>query len=105
MRSYLVKVTPAAKEDLKRYLEYIQRKLKNPQAAKSVAQDFRETKNRLKNIAGSIAEPESEKLRKRKLKRINFQRHDYFLLYRINDGVVEITNMFHGSEDYESKLR
>ena len=105
MRIYSVKVTPDARADLKRYLRYIKNNLNNPQAVRTVAQDFRDTKNKLKTVAGSIAEPESEKLKKRGLRRINFQRHEYFLLYRISDDIVEITNMFHGSEDFENKLR
>ena len=105
MKLYRVKVTPDAKADLRKYLSYIINKLKNPQAAKNVADDFIETKDSLRNLADPLAVPESKKLKDRGLKRINFKRHDYFLLYRVKDSVVEITNMFHGSEDYENKLR
>ena len=35
-----------------------------------------------------------------------FLRHNYFLLYYIgNDEIVYITNIFHGLEDFENKLR
>ncbi|MBR1450688.1 MAG: type II toxin-antitoxin system RelE/ParE family toxin [Lachnospiraceae bacterium] len=105
MKMYSIKVTPDAKADLRKYLSYINNKLKNPQAAKNVADDFIKTKDSLKNLAGSLAEPDSEKLKDRGLKRISFMNHDYFLLYRVKGNRVEITNMFHGSEDYESKLR
>lgn len=30
---------------------------------------------------------------------------NYFMLFRIRDDRVEITNIFHGSEDFENKLR
>jgi len=105
MKKYKVKVTPEAKTDLKLYLTYVLKKLKNEQATKSIADDFRATKNELEDVAGSIRDPDSEMLKQRRLKRINLKHHNYFLLFRIKDDVVEVTNMFHDLEDYESKLR
>ena len=105
MKTYRVVITSEAKEDLKRYLAYIQHRLQNPQAAKNVAQDFRKTKDQLKTIAGSLAESESETLRSRNLKRLNFQQHDYFLLFRVNGNAAEVVSIFHSLEDYEKKLR
>lgn len=104
MKTYTVKITPDTKADLRRYLKYLRDNKRNPQAAASVADDFKETTEKLKTIAGSIVEPESERLRERGLRRINFQRHNYFLLYRVVDDVAEVTDMFHGYEDYENKL-
>ena len=105
MKTYKVKVTPDAKKDFKRYIKYIKDNLANPQAAKSVAGDYKETKESLKSIAGSLSDPESFELKKRGLKRINFRRHNFFLLYRVMGDTAEITNMFHGSEDFENKLK
>ena len=104
MKKFKVYVTPTVKEDLRRYLGYVRRKLKNPLAAKSIAEDFRETKKDLSNIAGGIKDPDSKILLNRGLKRINFKRHNYFLLYRVNGSTVEITNMYHMLEDFENKL-
>ena len=106
MKVFQVIVTPNAEEDFKKYLSYLRDVKKNPQAVQSVIEDFRDTKNTLSNMAGSLAEPKSEQLRRRGLKRINFLRHNYFLLYYIGrDGIVYITNVFHDLEDYESRLR
>ncbi len=105
MKQYRVKVTDDAKADLRRYRDYLIKNKKSPQAARNVVLDFRETRQKLENTAGSLADPESHKLVERGLKRINFSRHDYFLLYRIENDIVYITNMFHSLEDYENKLR
>ena len=105
MKSLKVQVTPDAKADLKRYLSYLRKELGNKQAAKSVALDFRNTKDALSHVAVSLAKSDNDKLRAKGLKRINFGNHNYFLLYRIVDDIVQVTNMFHGSEDFESKLR
>ncbi len=105
MVSYKVQVTFDAKEDLKRYRDYLRLEKRSPIAAKSIVTDFKNTVSQLKLVADSLQIPESEELQKRRLKRINFFKHDYFLLYRIDGDVVTITNMFHSLEDYENKLR
>ena len=104
MKSYRVKVSPDAKSDLRKYRDYLLNRKKSPQAAKNVVKDFYETAARLEIIAASLQEPDNEKLRSRKLKRINFLKHDYFLLYSIDENVVNVTNMFHSLEDFENKL-
>ena len=106
MKRYKIIVTPDAEEDLKRYLQYLHHVKKNPQAVKNVLRDFQETKNELRNIAGSVSKPESCKLRERGLKRMNFLKHNYFILFNMDlDDTVTITNVFHGLENFESKLR
>ena len=71
MKTYHVVVTDDAKADLKRYRDYILKKFKNPQAAKALVLDFRETRKALETIAVSLQDPDSEALKKRDLKRIN----------------------------------
>ncbi len=66
--------------------------------------DFRETRKQLQNVAGSLQDPESDTLRQRNLKRIYFIHHNYFLLFRVVDQMVYVTDMFHCLEDYENKL-
>ncbi len=106
MKRYRVLVTPDAEADLKIYLSYLRNVKKNPQAVKSVLEDFRNTKNDLKSVARSQPEPDSEKLKARGLKRINFKKHNYFLLYYIDSmDIVYVTNIFHGLENFEDKLR
>ena len=105
MKTYCVIVTDDAKADLKRYRDYILNNFKNPQAAKALIFDFRETRRKLETISASLQDPESEVLRQRGLKKINFQRHNYFLLFRIVGDRVYVTNVFHFLEDYENKLK
>ena len=105
MKHYRVVITNDAKADLQRYKDYILYHFQNVQAAKSFLQDFRDTRKELENTAGILAVPDSEALQSRSLKRCNFRKHNYFLLFRINDSTVFVTNIFHFLEDYESKLR
>lgn len=105
MKKYKVVVSADAEADLFRYRDYLLKEKRSKQAAKNVVLDYRETRKVLENVAGSLREPESDELRKRGLKRINFLKHDYFLLYKIEGNTAYVTNMFHTLEDYEKKLK
>ena len=105
MKYYNIIVTADAREALLRYSDYLLEEKKSPQAAKNLILDFKETRKKLENTAGSLREPDSEELKHRGLKRINLLKHNYFLLYKIVGDNVFITNMFHSLEDFENKLR
>ena len=105
MKKYKPVMTPEAKADLKNILSYLQKTFHNQQAVRNIWEDFRETKKTLARSAGSLPEPESERLRERGLKRINFLRHSYFILYIIENETAVIVNIFHMLEDYENKLK
>ncbi len=106
MKAYKVTVSPDAKEDLRKALWYLKYVLKNPQAARNVMDDYIETRKTLSRSAGSIQIPDqSSILGRRNLRRINLAKHDYFMLFRVEGDEVIITNLFHGLEDFENKLR
>ncbi|MBR5109985.1 MAG: type II toxin-antitoxin system RelE/ParE family toxin [Clostridia bacterium] len=105
MKKYKLAMTVEAKADLKNILSFLQKTFHNQQAVRNIWEDFRETKKTLARSAGSLPEPESERLRERGLKRINFLRHSYFILYIIENETAVIVNIFHMLEDYENKLK
>ena len=104
MNNYKVEILPKAREDLRRALNYLIYVKLSPKAADSVLKDFEETIEKLSYLADSYQMLESDILRKRSLKRVNFSRHKYFLLYKIENDKVFITNIFHAREDFENKL-
>ena len=105
MKKYRVVITSEARQEFREKIEYIRDELKNPQAIKNVWADYKKTREALSEKARMIKEPDSEKLREYGLRRINFRNHDYFLLFRIKGSIVEVTNVFHQSEDFENKLK
>ena len=104
MKSYRVVISLAAKEDLKRCIRYLKNVKNSVQAAQNVMDDYRQTSIILSDVADSIKDPDSIILKSRGLKRINFQKHRYFMLFKVEDNKVIITNIFHELEDYENKL-
>ena len=105
MKKYKLVMTAEAKADLKNILSYLQKTFHNQQAVRNVWDDFQETKKTMARSAGSLPEPESERLKERRLKRVNFLRHSYFMLYIIENETAVIVNIFHNLEDFENKLK
>lgn len=101
---YKVYVTDDAYADLDGCIYYLLFVKKNEQAARSVMQDFEETKKRLALVAGSIKECSDHRLRELGYRRINFQSHRYFMLYRIKGDIVVVDNIFHELQDYQNKM-
>ena len=104
MKRYKVYITGRAFSDLRIRIGYLRDEKKSMQAAQALFDDYRETRSILANIAGALADPDDEKLKRRGLKRINFLHHNYFMLFKIEKEKVFIVRVFHGLEDYQNKL-
>lgn len=100
--AYNVIITPPARHQLEMYIAYTLCELKNLQAARSIKDDARETKKRLSNIAGSLPLCKDKVLAKNGYRRILFKKHDFFMVYRIDNNTVIVDAMYHELQDYES---
>lgn len=70
-----------------------------------MSSDFEQTKQHLSHIAGSLKLCENSRLRERGYWRLEFQKHSYFLLYRIEGTLAIIDAAFHDLQDFEKKMR
>ena len=102
---YKVVITSDAEEDLDRFIRYLLFVKQNPQAATDVLNDFEKTKERLSHIAGSMKLCGNPHLNALGYRKMHFQTHRYFMLYRIDDDVAFVDNIFHELQDYENKIR
>lgn len=102
--AYKIVVTPDAEADLDNFISYLLFEKQNVQAASNLLDDFEETKNILADVATSLKYCENPKLKKLGYRRINFQKHSYFMLYRTITDMVIIDNIFHDLQDYENYL-
>lgn len=89
MDLFNVIISPKALSQLNSYIDYLQYTLLNDQAAYSVWQDALETREQLSRIAGSLKLCTHPNLKKNGYRSINFIRHRYLMLYR-----MEGTNVF-----------
>ena len=101
---YKVVVTAEAEEDLNQFIQYLLLAKKNKQASKNVLDDFEDTVELLKHVAGSLKTCDNPRLQSLGYHRINFQKHRYFMLYRIEDEVVYVDDIFHELQDYENRM-
>lgn len=86
-------------------LSYIYDTLKNPQATKSVMQDFDRTVELLKTQANNYGYCKSERLSNLGFHKLHLLKHKYILVYRIKNDTVVIEGIYHELQDYENSIR
>lgn len=104
MEYHNIIITKDAEEDLERFVCYLIVEKKNLQAAQNLLNDYDATIESLKHVAGSLKLCDNPKLHQLGYRRINFLNHRYFLLYRIENNVVLVDNVFHDLQDYERNI-
>lgn len=102
---YKVLITKEAENDLDNIIKYILFEKKNKEAATSIMDDFSEIIKRLSYSAGSFKLCDNLKLKDLGYRRLNFFRHDYFILYRIQNNTVLVDKIFHFKQDLENKIK
>ena len=75
---YRVIITPRARRSLSRYIHYTKYSLKNPQAALYIAEDARNTKSILSEVADILAYCDHPVLAEYGYRKIPFRNHDFF---------------------------
>ena len=99
--AYRVVVTKSAAEQFEKILYYVGIVLKNEQAFRHLLDDFDETCEQLALVADNIRlcdEPELAELGYRK---IRFRRHNYLMLFAIDENIVRVDRIYHELQDYE----
>ena len=106
MKTWHVEVIPSVERRMIAILTYIgDDPLHNPDAAKAVYADFEATLQKVSLLGDRIPIGEHPVMHKRALRRINFQRHRYCLIYRIKDDIVQIVRVAHFLEDLDNVLK
>lgn len=87
-------------------LSYIESEpLYNPEAALAVLEDSEETLRIIGQIGDRIPIGNHPIMRDRELRRVNFQRHRYYLIYRLYDDAAQVVRIGHFLEDLDRILR
>lgn len=101
---YKIVLTENAQYELEMCIQYLLVEKKNIQAAQSFLHDFETTKTTLNNVAEVLQFCRNKRLKKLGYRRINFQKHKYFMLYRVEDKQIIVDGVFHNTQDYERRL-
>ena len=102
MDSFDVIISPKALAQLNDYIDYIQYTLMNDQAAYNVWQDALDTQKELSKIAGRMKLCGHPLLKEYGYYPINFLRHRYIMLYRIEGQTAYVEAIYHQLQDYEN---
>ena len=102
MKRYRVIISHAAQLQLNKYIRYIRNVLKNPQAAKAVRDDAKDTKKRLSEIASSLKKLDF--VEDYEYRKIHFAQHDYLMIYRIDGETVIVERIYHELQDYDNEF-
>ena len=102
--AYNVIMLPAAEEDCREILRYLDRRFESPQAIRTVNQRLRDALENLSETPRMYAFSTDEVLRQRGYRK--FLIGNYVALFQINEPkqVVEIYRIFHGSQNYAKYL-
>lgn len=95
-------ISPKALTQLNDYINYIQYTLMNDQAAYNVWQDALDTQKKLSEVAGSLNLCVHPQLKKYGYHPMNFLRHRYLMLYRIEGQTAYVEAIYHQLQDYEN---
>ncbi len=101
---YNVVVTTEAQEDMEQFIKYLVMEKSSIEAAKNVMDDYDNTIEALKLVAGSLKLCDNPRLQEFKYRRINFLKHRYFMLYRLVEDTAYVDSIFHELQDYESRM-
>ncbi|MCM1176065.1 MAG: type II toxin-antitoxin system RelE/ParE family toxin [Blautia sp.] len=102
---YKVVLTSRAKAQFRQIMHYLRYELESQQAAKNVADDFKETIDRLSTTAGSFKLCDDETLRAKGYRVVRFRRHKYLMIYSIHNGTAYVEGIYHNLQDYENALK
>ena len=103
MMKWNVISTEDVQNDLDNFVYYLLVEKLNEQAAKALLDDYDETVEELSKIAVSLKPLEDPDLNE--YKKIRLRRHDYYLLYRLEETTAIIDRMFHDLQDLDKAMK
>ena len=102
MDLYNVIVSDLAELDLDIFLDFLINVKLSRQSAESVYQDYVETLEMLKLVAGSLKLDYDPDFAALGYRRIGFLHHSYFMSYRIENNTAIVDRIYHEAQDYSS---
>ncbi len=105
METYSIEVTPNADADVERCYRYLVEVLHSWEAADAFLDDYYESLDKLSLVAGKLKMGEHPLMKSRALRRLNFHRHHYFLLYRMEGLTAVIIAVAHFRQDISNVLK
>ena len=100
-----VVATDDLEEDLSEFVQYLLFEKMSEQAANAVLEDYDDTLDELEKVAGSLKLVDNPRLARLSYRRINFKRHRYYFLYRMEGDMAIVDAMYHELQDPNNVMR
>lgn len=100
-----ITMTRLAQSQLALHVAYVKNHHKNPQAAKAILADARQTKSTLMAVAESLDYCQDPDLRTLGYRIIFFRRHRLLFIYSVHKNTVFIEATYHELQDYENTFK
>ena len=105
LKTWKVLATDDVEEDLSGFVQYLLFEKMSEQAANAVIEDFDETLDELEKVAGSSKSVDNPRLARLGYRRLNFKRHNYYFLYRVEGDTAIVEGMYHELQDPNNIMR
>ena len=105
LKTWKVLATDAVEENLSEFVQYLLFEKMSEQAANALIEDYDETLDELEKVAGSLKLVDNQRLAKLGYRRINFIRHRYYFLYRVEGDTAIVDAMYHELQDPNNVMR
>ncbi|MCM1536361.1 MAG: type II toxin-antitoxin system RelE/ParE family toxin [Clostridium sp.] len=102
---YNVIISDFAEAQLDRIIYHVLYRLKNAQAAQGILSDFKNTKEKLSRVAGSLKLCDDPHLQASGYRIIHLAQHQYFMVYRVENNMAYVEGIYHDLQDYENLLQ
>ncbi len=103
-KQFNVIATVDVEADLDEFVMYLLMKKRNEQAANNLINDYLDTIEELRMLADGLKLDDDPKCAALGYHRIHLKKHQYFLLYRLENDEAVVDRMFHDLQDYRNHI-
>ena len=105
METYRIEITPDAEADVENCYRYILETYHSWDTADAFLDDYGETLEKLRLGAGRLKIGDHPLMQARGIRRWNFLKHDYFMLYTVREDLAIILAVAHFRKDIGNILK
>ena len=101
---YNTKVTDRAEKQIENAIQYLAVNIKSMQAANNLIEDINQAFALLEDLAVSFSFCEDSYLFSKNYRKLALKKHDYLIIYRVEENTVYLVGFFPVLENYREKL-
>lgn len=101
---YNIEVTDRTEKQIENAIQYLAVNFKSMQAAKNLMEDINQAFALLKAFAAPFSFCEDSYLASKGYRKFALKKHDYLIIYRVEENTVYLVGFFHILENYREKL-